>query len=137
MHVTYLYHHILLPCKLHVGRAAAEEVIREAGGTQSINRQHPARIHTSVDLQKALSKLGLPCGKDYMKSLMKQYDQNHNGRVEFEEFQQYVETRQKDMEKAFDKLDADTEGRHLGGIDTKTLVSVPLYLDSLKFLSCQ
>lgn len=66
--------------------------------------------------------MGLPCGKDYIKSLMKQYDSNHDGKVEFQEFQRYVEKREKDMQKAFDKLDADTEGRHLGGIETRTLV---------------
>ena len=69
-----------------------------------------------------MSRLGLPCGKDYVKSLLKQYDENHDGKVEFEEFQRYVEKREKDMQKAFDKLDADTDGKHLGGIDTQTLV---------------
>ena len=78
-----------------------------------------------IYLQKALSRLGLPCGKDYIQSLLKQYDDNHDGRVEFEEFQRYVEKREKDMQKAFDKLDADTDGKHLGGIDTQTLVTTP------------
>ena len=52
-------------------------------------------------------------------------DSDHNGKVDFEEFRSYVEKRRMDMEKAFDKLDADTEGRHLGGINSQTLVSLP------------
>lgn len=53
---------------------------------------------------------------------MKQYDANHDGKIDFAEFESYVERRQKDMAKAFDQLDADTNGRHLGAIDTNTLV---------------
>ncbi len=50
---------------------------------------------------------------------------DHDGRVGFEEFRSYVEKRRMDMERAFDKLDADTEGRHLGGINSQTLVPPP------------
>lgn len=49
-------------------------------------------------------------------------DSDHNGKVEYGEFRAYVEKRRMDMERAFDKLDADTEGRHLGGINSQTLV---------------
>lgn len=65
---------------------------------------------------------------------MKQYDQDHDGRVQYQEFQKYVEKREKDMQKAFDKLDADTEGKHLGGIDTQTLVSIRLQHNDHEFL---
>jgi hypothetical protein len=50
-------------------------------------------------------------------------DSDHDGRVEFQEFRSYVEKRRIDMERAFDKLDADTDGKHLGGINSPTLVS--------------
>ena len=76
-----------------------------------------------MPLQRALSKSGLPCGKDYLESLMKQYDDNHDGRVDFEEFSSYIERRKRDMEKAFDKLDFDPEGHHVGSIKTQNLVS--------------
>lgn len=53
---------------------------------------------------------------------MKQYDENHDGRVDFAEFSHYIETRRTEMEKAFDKLDFDPEGHHVGSIKTQNLV---------------
>lgn len=53
---------------------------------------------------------------------MKQYDENHDGRVDFAEFSGYVEKRKKEMERAFNKLDFDSEGHHVGSIKTQNLV---------------
>ena len=73
-------------------------------------------------LQIALSKLALPCGRDFVEQLMQQYDFDRDGRITFPEFCQYVENRQNLMARAFNQLDSDTNGQHLGAIDTETLV---------------
>ena len=53
---------------------------------------------------------------------MQQYDYDRDGKITFPEFCQYVENRQNLMARAFNQLDADTDGQHLGAIDTETLV---------------
>ena len=73
-------------------------------------------------LQIALSKLALPCGRDFVEQLMKQYDYDRDGKITFPEFCQYVGDRQNLMARAFHQLDSDTNGQHLGAIDTETLV---------------
>ena len=71
------------------------------------------------DAQVALAHLGLPCSKDYLSEMLQQYDENHDGKIEFTEFEHYVQRRQGAIEKAFDKLDADKSG----SISERELVS--------------
>ena len=51
--------------------------------------------------------------------MLQQYDENHNGQIEFTEFEHYVQRRRGAIEKAFDKLDADKSG----SISERELVS--------------
>lgn len=61
-------------------------------------------------MQSALSELGLPCSSDYLGEMLMQYDENHDGAVDYAEFQHYVARRRTTMERAFDKLDKDKSG---------------------------
>lgn len=61
-------------------------------------------------LQGALAQLGLPCSSDYLSDMLSQYDEDHDGEVDYTEFQHYVKRRRHAMERAFDKLDADKSG---------------------------
>lgn len=62
------------------------------------------------ELQGALAQLGLPCSSDYLSDMLSQYDEDHDGEVDYTEFQHYVKRRRHAMERAFDKLDADKSG---------------------------
>ncbi|KAK9795508.1 hypothetical protein WJX73_001295 [Symbiochloris irregularis] len=62
------------------------------------------------ELQSALSELGLPCSSDYLGEMLEQYDENHDGAVDFTEFEHYVAKRRGTMERAFDKMDKDKSG---------------------------
>ena len=81
----------------------------------SVGKFAPLRLSLGLTstlriLQGALSQLGLPCSRDYLSDMLTQYDENHDGLVDYTEFQHYVKRRRFAMERAFDKLDTDKSG---------------------------
>lgn len=70
-------------------------------------------------LQSALRKLGLPASKQYVAALLKQYDRNNDGSVDWEEYKRYVIRKEKIVQRTFQKLDEDGSG----SISAEELVS--------------
>lgn len=71
--------------------------------------------------QAGLARMGLPCSEDYLREMMNQYDEDHDGTVDFQEFQHYVHHRRRSMRAAFEEMDF----HHTGTIDADDLVSSP------------
>ncbi len=61
-------------------------------------------------MQGALRRLGLPGSQHYVQDLLKQYDVNHDGSVDWEEYKQYVARKEKIVQRTFQKLDEDGSG---------------------------
>ena len=74
--------------------------------------------HVLLAAQAGLSRMGLPCSEDYLQEMMTQYDEDHDGTVDFDEFQRYVHHRRKSMRAAFEEMDF----HHTGTIDQEDLV---------------
>ena len=72
--------------------------------------------------QAGLARMGLPCSEDYLREMMNQYDEDHDGTVDFQEFQHYVQHRRRNMRAAFEEMDF----HHTGTIDEDDLVSALL-----------
>ncbi|KAK9847953.1 hypothetical protein WJX84_002394 [Apatococcus fuscideae] len=80
--------------------------------------QHSHGRLSIADFRAGLSRMGLPCSEDYLQEMMTQYDEDHDGTVDFDEFQRYVHHRRKSMRAAFEEMDF----HHTGTIDQEDLV---------------
>ena len=61
--------------------------------------------------QEALRRLGLPArSQDYMADLLKQYDRDGDGRIDWGEFHAYVARKERVVKRTFRQLDADGSG---------------------------
>ena len=75
-------------------------------------------LKLALRMQAGLTRMGLPCSEDYLNEMMNQYDEDHDGTVDFVEFQHYVHHRRRSMRRAFDEMDLN----HSGLIDEGDLV---------------
>lgn len=65
----------------------------------------------AVQVQEALRKLGLPGdSRAYISDLLKQYDRNHDGSIDWEEYKRYVIRKERIVQRTFQKLDEDGSG---------------------------
>ena len=61
-------------------------------------------------MQAALRTLGLPHSDAYVGEIMRQYDVNGDGKVDFGEFRRYVAAKEDAIRRAFSALDSDRDG---------------------------
>ena len=77
---------------------------------------------TAGTSQAALRKLGLPHDStEYVQNLLQQYDANHDGLIDFEEFKRYVRRKEQVVSRAFKSIDVDGNG----SISIEELVRFP------------
>ncbi|KAK9906889.1 hypothetical protein WJX75_009795 [Coccomyxa subellipsoidea] len=87
---------------------ATEETLQQI--FQDIDRDHNGKLEV-VELQEALNKLGLPGNSHaYIADLLKQYDRNHDGSIDWEEYKRYVIRKERIVQRTFQKLDEDGSG---------------------------
>ncbi|KAK9838222.1 hypothetical protein WJX84_010632 [Apatococcus fuscideae] len=80
--------------------------------------QHDNGRLSIADFRAGLARMGLPCSEDYLREMMNQYDEDHDGTVDFMEFQHYVHHRRRNMRAAFEEMDF----HHTGTIDADDLL---------------
>ena len=61
----------------------------------------PELCPTFLAMQAALERVDLPHTQSYLNDLFRQYDVDKDGSVDFSEFQQYVEHRERAFRRAF------------------------------------
>eukprot|EP00898_Chlorokybus_atmophyticus_P004877 jgi/Chlat1/5390/Chrsp35S05220 len=69
--------------------------------------------HPVIDkesLREGLRKLKLPCGDSYVEGLIRAADTNHDGKLDYAEFERFVDERDKEVGAVFDALDMDRSG---------------------------
>jgi Ca2+-binding EF-hand superfamily protein len=78
--------------------------------------------NTALHVQEALNKLGLPGNSHaYIADLLKQYDRNHDGSIDWEEYKRYVIRKERIVQRTFQKLDEDGSG----SVSAEELVHIP------------
>jgi len=92
--------------------------------------------------QAALRTLGLPANDAYMDEIMRQYDANRDGSVDFGEFRRYVAAKEAAIRAAFGALDVDADGEVSQAELTtamrrvQTLTASPLILAAMRRAVC-
>ncbi|CAL8462209.1 g1740 [Coccomyxa elongata] len=87
---------------------ATEETLQEI--FHDIDRDHNGKLEV-VELKEALNRLGLPGDSHaYISDLLKQYDRNHDGSIDWEEYRRYVVRKERIIRRTFQKLDEDGSG---------------------------
>ena len=66
-----------------------------------MNDKIPELCPTSLTVQAALERVDIPHTQSYLNDLFRQYDVDKDGSVDFSEFQQYVEHRERAFKRAF------------------------------------
>jgi len=85
-------------------------LLSSTGSAQDCRRVPPTRRLLSDRVQAALRTLGLPANDAYVDEIMRQYDANRDGSVDFGEFRRYVAAKEAAIRAAFAALDVDADG---------------------------
>jgi hypothetical protein len=102
-------HLIVGPCMPHQGTDGAGCDVEEDVLLHYTSPEQQA-VH-AWPIQEALRRLGLPArSKDYMADLLKQYDKDGDGRIDWGEFHAYVARKERVVKRTFRQLDADGNG---------------------------